>query len=265
MKCYLINLDRAPERLARMQQILDKHGVEFERVAAVDARTQNYKLAPADIKTPGGQPALVAGDIACGASHRICLQKIASGEDRYGVIMEDDLQLADDISFFLKSDEWLPADADLVKLETFRQVTFLGSPVSRLANRRSIARLLQGHSGTGIYVVSKSAAQRLVQDFDNEEEYVDIFLFQMQLASLRIYQVNPAPAIQHKLGAFAPIAFLESGIHPDRRAAQIAKLKGWRRFSRETLRLWHQLSHVGLVLWFKATSGRHYGRVPYRP
>lgn len=70
-------------------------------------------------------------------------------------------------------------------------------------------------------MVSKSAAQRLLQDFDNEEEYIDIFLFQMQLAAFRIYPVNPAPAIQHTLGVFPSIAFLERGIHPDRKAVQI--------------------------------------------
>lgn len=265
MKCYLINLDRAPERLARMQQILDKHGVEFERVQAVDARTQNYKLAPADTKTPGGQPALVAGDIACGASHRICLQRIASGEDRYGVILEDDLHLADDISFFLKSDEWLPGDADLVKLETFCQVTFLTPPVTKLPNQRSISRLAGGHWGAAAYVVSKSAAQRILREFDNEIEYVDIFLFQTHLPNYKVFQVSPAPAIQDVHGQFPAIPFLESDIKQHRHTFQVDKLKGWPKIKREILRFWNHLRIFVLIGWFMAARKKHYGKVAYRP
>jgi hypothetical protein len=36
MNRYLINLDRSPERLARMRTIFEAMGLDFERVAAVD-------------------------------------------------------------------------------------------------------------------------------------------------------------------------------------------------------------------------------------
>lgn len=264
MKCYLINLDRAPERLARMQQLLDEHGVEFERVAAVDARTQNYDLLHTKTKTPGGEPGLVAGDIACGASHLLCMRRIAAGEHQYAAILEDDLHLAGDISFFLQSDHWLPADADLVKLETFRQTTLLARPISKLPNGRSIARLLRGHSGASAYIVSKKAAQRIINEFDNRVEYIDVFLFKTQLFALKTYQVNPAPAIQHTFGRFPPVGFLQSGIHPDRHSVQTIKSKGWPEVRRKTRRLWGLISYLARRVWFKVTSGKHYGRIRYR-
>ena len=264
MKCYLINLDRAPERLARMQQLFDKQGIEFERVSAVDAKSQTYNLASADSKTPSGQPALVAGDIACGASHRICLQRIASGDDRYGVILEDDLHLADDFSFFLNSDRWLPAEADLVKLETFDQITFLTAPVIMLPNQRSLSRLVGSHLGAAAYVVSKSAAKRILEEFDNEIEYIDIFLFQTQLPKYKVFQVSPAPAIQDVLRQLPGTPYLESDINPHRHPLTFDKFKGWSKFRREILRPWRRFRLFVVICWFRAAREKHYGKVPFR-
>jgi GR25 family glycosyltransferase involved in LPS biosynthesis len=39
MLTYVINLDRQPERMARMARLLD--GVSFERVSALEGRTLN--------------------------------------------------------------------------------------------------------------------------------------------------------------------------------------------------------------------------------
>lgn len=265
MKCYLINLDRAPELLKRMRQLLDRRGVEFERIAAVDAKIQSYKLAPAVTRTPGGRAPLAPGDIACGASHLICLRKIASGEDRYGAILEDDLHLADDIAFFLKSDHWLPTDADLVKVETFRQVTLLCAPLGRLPGKRSIWRLMERHWGAGAYIVSKSAAQRIIREYDNEIQNIDVFLFDIELANHKVYQVSPAPAIQDTFCGSPSAAFLASDIQPQRQAVDILKLKGWPKFRREFLRLGRQIYILLLVCWFKAFSRKRYGKVPFRP
>lgn len=60
MKCYLINLGRAPERLARMQQMLDWQGVEFERVPAIDARNPGLQAGSRRSQNTGRTTGLVA-------------------------------------------------------------------------------------------------------------------------------------------------------------------------------------------------------------
>jgi glycosyl transferase, family 25 len=41
MKVFVINLDRSPDRLARIQIQSDQLGFDFERVRAVDGRTMS--------------------------------------------------------------------------------------------------------------------------------------------------------------------------------------------------------------------------------
>jgi GR25 family glycosyltransferase involved in LPS biosynthesis len=54
MKIYVINLDRRPDRLERMQAIADSLGFEFERVSALDAKSDDFHHpnAPAQVCPP---------------------------------------------------------------------------------------------------------------------------------------------------------------------------------------------------------------------
>jgi hypothetical protein len=54
IKIYVINLDRRRDRLERMQAIADALGFEFERVSAVDAKSDDFHHpnAPAQVCPP---------------------------------------------------------------------------------------------------------------------------------------------------------------------------------------------------------------------
>src|SRR5690606_15402798 len=118
LQVYLINLDRATERLAHMQQAFNAAGIAFTRISAVDGRT----LSEEDLKrfqtAEGYWGWLTPGEIGCFLSHRLCWQTILDGNDNYAAIFEDDVLVGEEAEAILTSSAWIPADADIVKLES---------------------------------------------------------------------------------------------------------------------------------------------------
>jgi GR25 family glycosyltransferase involved in LPS biosynthesis len=111
----VINLDRAPERLARMQQSWPQ-GLPMERFAAVDGATlgDGYEIGGARFtKTE----AMSRNEFACLLSHVSLWSQLASGTAPAMMIFEDDVYLPPDFAarcsaFFAK----LPADFDIAYL-----------------------------------------------------------------------------------------------------------------------------------------------------
>ena len=91
MKCLVINLDRSQDRLAHMTSEFARIGIEFERVAAVDAQSRSDLQETPMQLNPLTQLPLTNAEIACFLSHKACWAKIADGDDAYGVVFEDDI------------------------------------------------------------------------------------------------------------------------------------------------------------------------------
>ncbi len=260
MKCYLINLDRAPERMARMQNILLQHGIEFERVAAIDAgaftetEIQQYRA-----ETRPGK-SLRIGDIACGASHLLVLRKIAEGADAYACVLEDDLHLADDITFFTRSTEWMPNGADIVKLETFNEKTIVDRRGTALPGGRSVVQLRGYHGGTAFYVISKHAASEIIQHFTAGMMCVDQFIFDEMLPRFNIYQVTPAPAVQDSIADFKTDEFLSSSI---RCAPQKSTISGFPKLKRECLQVFNKALNTIDLIYRRLMKGQIRMKIPY--
>ena len=81
-----------------MATLLDRVGVDFVRVAAVDKEVIS-DLDFQELVAPKADrwSALTRGEVACFLSHRRCLELIAAGEDSYAAILEDDLHLAGNV------------------------------------------------------------------------------------------------------------------------------------------------------------------------
>lgn len=260
MKCYLINLDRAPERLARMARLLESHGVAFERVPAIDAANfteQELALYRSQRKLA---LAMAPGDIACGASHLHIMRRISSGDDAYAVVMEDDIHVASDIGLYLNSSDWIPQDADMVKLETFVERTAVGGKWTVLPNGRAMAQLESKHGGAALYVISKDAAARLVEGFVAGLMCIDEYMFGEKLDALKVYQVYPAPAVQESRGGKGGAAYLDSYINHQRIYPNSAKPKGLAKIRREVRRL-RLMAGDG---WSRLAGNRRTGKVPFK-
>jgi glycosyl transferase family 25 len=202
MRAYVINLDRAPVRMAHMDRQLKRLGITFQRVPAVDAG----QMTTADVSE--FNPSMVRGhhphpwtlpQIAIFLSHRDAWTKIASTTDTHAAIFEDDVHLSDRIAPLMRDSGWIDRSMDIVRLETTLQSMKLGpTPVARVGDT-GIFRVYSEAWGAAGYVVSRKVAEWLAASPREILEPVDWFLFHPRSAlapTLNVYQLDPAPCVQ---------------------------------------------------------------------
>ncbi|PDQ17805.1 glycosyl transferase [Mesorhizobium sanjuanii] len=199
MKCLVINLDRSGDRLAHMTAEFSRIGVGFERFAAIDAQDRpDLALMPLRVKRKSPLR-MTDAEIACLLSHRACWAIIAAGDDAYGAIFEDDIVFSAKAGALLADTGWIPADADIVKLETFFKKTTIARKRVSAGHGFSVSRLHGAHIGTAGYIVSRQAARDLVAGTEDIGIPVDHVVFNPALAtssSKTIYQLVPALCLQ---------------------------------------------------------------------
>lgn len=199
MQIYLINLDRVPDRLAHMQRSFDAAGIAFTRIAATDGRMISEDARKRYQAKEGYWGWLTPGEIGCFLSHRLCWQAIADGDDAYGAVFEDDVLLGENAGKILTDSTWIPANADIVKLETAGSRIYVDMLSAAEVCGRSVKRLRSSHYCTGAYILSKSAARHLLHESGTFNEAVDDVLFSARAAaaaSLKKYQIIPALCTQ---------------------------------------------------------------------
>jgi len=262
MQCYLINLDRAPERLSRMEKILSEKGILFERVAALDGKTlSSQEVAEFRKETLPGK-GMNLGDIACGASHISALQRIAEREDEFAIVMEDDLHLSEDISFFVRDWAWIPENADIIKMETFAQKTFVDRRGIKLGCDRQLVRLRSDHWGTAFYIIRKGAAERVLSQFSPGLMCIDQYVFGEALQQFCVYQVDPAPAIQDTTTGMQTSSFLATSIMLDRMKSP--KIRGFSKVVREIRRVGRKIYSAGYIVRAFIVRGQVRKIIPFR-
>ncbi len=197
MIIYLINLDRRPDRLAYCTAQAEQHGFTFERLAAIDGQSEEFRRAHPEcpVKVTTDEP-MRYGEWACLKSHQMAWRKLLESDDVYAVVMEDDFLLASAFTDLLAPD-WIPEDADLVKLETWRGIVQVDRRPAARVGSRTVHRLNSTHLGAGAYILSRQAAAHLLKQKDILA--ADHLLFGTTsplFGHLRTYQVIPAPVVQ---------------------------------------------------------------------
>ncbi len=234
MKSYLINLDRSCDRLTFMTEQFCKLGCDFTRVSAVDARMFTPEqirdaLAP-NQKWP--HP-LTPAEIGCFLSHKKCLELIAQGEEDHAAIFEDDVLFGRDADKLFASGDWIPADADIIKIETHDKIVLLGTHLPCAETHFTVARLRSRHLLSAGYIISKPAAQRMLAFMEKPSAPLDHFLFDSEFgpfSNFAVYQTYPAMCRQ---------VGLESTIDGNRKHAKIRPAL-MRLLLRETIRIYRR-------------------------
>jgi glycosyl transferase family 25 len=224
MDIYLINLDRRTDRLAAMTAEAGRAGLSLIRLAALDAADPEDAARAGWFAASGPLGPLPRGDRCCTLSHRLAWQALVESGASHAVVLEDDVRLSAGAGALLQSSDWIPDDVDLLKLEHYgprgqrilvTQERALLSP-SSMASSFSMARLSSRHTGAAAYLLSKRAAQRLleVRTFNLP---VDHLLFNPNnsslFASLKPWQLIPAIARQQQfVGAKSDIEGTRIGL-----------------------------------------------------
>lgn len=214
MKVYCINLDRRPDRLDYMTGLFAQHRIAFERVAAVDGQDPQVAAAAAGCGPGMYGRKMSAGAYACTQSHREVWRRLVESGAAYAMVFEDDMVVCDGIAGYLDAD-WIPADADLVRLETFRTRVHRARGRGIDAKGRRLYRLRSRQSGTGCYMISAKAAQRLFEATGNFADPIDEILFNEaspQFQLLTTYQMVPAPTVQGDRLATTPASWAMTSI-----------------------------------------------------
>ncbi len=196
-------------------------GCDFIRFPAVDGAS----LPPEEIAafrrerpTSGGGP-WRPEHIGVFLSHFAIWEMVAGGIDVAAAIFEDDVHLASDLRPLLKADRWIPRDADIVRLEGMGNMKLARGARIRECKERRLHRAISGTWGAAGYVITKSAAARLIKVPRRQHMFVDELLFVPEgspiAATLRRYQVVPSVCIQDQIKCEGSIG-LSSLIHPEK-------------------------------------------------
>jgi glycosyl transferase family 25 len=201
-KIYLINLNRAPGRLAAMQKKFGDLGLTFERIEAVDGRAmtkeQKHAFAIVRPRANGWLP----GAIGCFRSHFQAWTAIARGDEDFGVVFEDDVHISSKLPALLANLDAHLRDFDVLRLEATKHRVLLNG-----TNKFDVAgvNLVEVRSetwGAGAYVLPKKSAQLLLAEPTTRHSPVDFFLFDKGTSAVarrhRVYQTVPALCVQSK-------------------------------------------------------------------
>lgn len=196
---YLINMDKDVERLAHMRAQIACQNLDFIRVPAVNG----YEIPDHEFLEYGSNARgrkWGTGALGCFLSHYQAWKNIVANDDEYGLVLEDDIYFSDDFGEFIRDLSWVPADADIVRLET---------STNRLKLKRTscvLGRVLYKVESTswcaGAYIIRKRTAKKLLAAPQEQWDSTDYFLFSHETSDISkeliVYQISPAIAVQAK-------------------------------------------------------------------
>jgi glycosyl transferase, family 25 len=160
VQTWVINLDRAPDRLARVREQLDRLQMPFTRLPAVDARqftpAQRALLDEATFHRRHGMTPL-PGELGCYLSHIEVMRHLLASKAEAALVLEDDVRLHDTLPAVVAALMKQPAHWDVVKLSAVHS----GTPVvvADLGQGHGLAVMLSKCTGSSAYLMNRRAAE----------------------------------------------------------------------------------------------------------
>ena len=193
---FLINLDRAGDRLLSMQHKLWRMGFRFERVSAIDGAAIEFPMPDFDefaFRFKHGRWRNPA-EVGCYLSHIECARRLLASNSEFALVLEDDLTFPDDFRGLMdaalkQNEKW-----DILRLSTVsrgRKFNF-----SRLTKNRSLAVALTREKGSGAYIINRRAAAWLVDELLPMQLPFDLAFDLEFFAGLKSAFVFPIPVDQ---------------------------------------------------------------------
>ena len=201
-KIYLINLERAKDRLAAMRRKLDELGLSFERIEATDGRAMSTEEKIAFAKLRPRANGWLPGAIGCFRSHYQVWTAIAEGKEDFGVVFEDDVHISAALPTLLNGVGTYLNQFDIVRLEATKHRVWLNTERKMSVAQTKLIEVRSETWGAAAYVLSREAARLLVVEPTTNHSPVDFFLFDKDTSVVarrhRIYQTVPALCVQSK-------------------------------------------------------------------
>lgn len=240
---YVINLDRRPDRLEAIAADLDRLGLPFERIQAIDGRELEDDL--------GWEPLLNLAEKACVLSHAKALRRLLSSDHPAAVILEDDAEFGEGLVQLSRSIDWWPEDVFLLKLDQpFPRKRLVGPPCGQTPDGRNLRENIRWSSGAVGYIATRAAAGEILVSLKRDSIMpFDELMYDCRISALarwlRAMQIQPAPVRQRARGG--PDEF-SSDLESSR---QTPDSLSYRRRRRRLRRI-----HRRLYLWLLWSTGR---------
>jgi glycosyl transferase family 25 len=228
MDALVINLKRSADRMAFQASQLERLGIHYQRISAIDAGTldaDTYQAKAYDWERP-----LRDTEVACCLSHAKAWQ-IVLESNRPHLVLEDDALLCSKAGTLLNALESYQ-NYDCVNLETRGRRKTVSKKKTPLIDDFKISKLIQDKSGAAAYVLWPDGAKKLL----NWIETRGLGLADAILAvgpRLRHGQVEPAAALQldccHLYGIECPLETQTHIHHVEKPKASKTLPFRWRR------------------------------------
>jgi len=194
LQTWVINLDRAPDRLARISGQLQRLQLPWTRLPAVDARafTPEQRAAldePAYRRKHGMLP--VPGELGCYLSHVEVMRRLLASSARCALVLEDDVLLRDSLPVVLQGLLAHPGRWDMVKLSAVHSGTPV--PVLEVAPGHRLAVMLSRCTGSSAYLLNRQAASAYLQGLLPMSLPYDHVFDQGWRFALKVRLVTPTP------------------------------------------------------------------------
>jgi glycosyl transferase, family 25 len=194
VQTWVINLDRAPERLARIQAQLEALGLPWLRLAAVDARAftpeQSAQLDEAGYRRKHGMRP-VGGELGCYLSHVEVMRRFLASDALYALVLEDDVLLKPALPAVLQGLVAHASRWDMVKLSAVHSGTPV--PVLKLAPGHDLCVMLSRCTGSSAYAINRRAATAYLQGLLPMSLPYDHVFDQGWRFGLKVRLVSPTP------------------------------------------------------------------------
>jgi len=236
-RCYLINLDRSPDRLNAMHAHLTQLGIEYERVPGIDGAKLDEAAFQQYTRINRYYKPLKREEVGCYLSHNKALQCFVDSKAPYALILEDDAQFEEDICAVItqaiarrdKEDNAL-LHWDLLKLtQRRRRVRYI--QLAELGKRHLVEYGLSVPTIANATIWTRAAAERWIRAFNGCTRPIDCEFQHQWEYGLTILSVHPPVATQS--GADSTIG--------QRKGRKIRS--PWPKLHYELNRIWPRLRH----------------------
>ncbi len=234
---FVISLARATERRADISRRLDAFGISYQIMDAVDGDTLDMsslqsRLRQDKAKKYYGAP-LLSGEIGCYLSHYNLWQQMVEEKIETALILEDDVEFADD--FFatvadVVASEW---HWQIVNLSTIKP-SKICKVLQFVGDGRKFGLSPRSRSTCAAYLIRLAAAKKLLTYCHEIREPIDTLCVRWWQHGETYYYVSPPPASQSN--KYASIIGGRSELPPHLRpqkslqASFYRKRERWNRF-----------------------------------
>ncbi len=199
MKTYVINLARAVERRAHMEQQLQRLGIDYEIFPAIDGQ----ELSEEDLRQYSAKEAkklngreLSKGEIGCALSHLRIYEKLISSGEEDCLILEDDVNIGQMFVEILRHKEKLPSDWEFINFVTDAKEQPFGLPICDIYRP---ARFKNRANRTSANLVNVKGARKLAAHARPLRTSADGLTGRTEITGLISYGIYPRVVTLHEV------------------------------------------------------------------